>query len=352
MVAAIETWPKPGYLNCSSTIQAANQVHDRVEHKMILSTEARKVLDTSMHINKVEDKERAEIESLIASLPDDRVRLYKNVVSNPIGDLPRYSIHIRIQHMLTFVTFLTLAFTGLPIAFFDHFWAQPLNTIVGGVDISRVIHRTLAAIMIFSMLYHLVTITLGPLQQILRGRFQLQRTIIPLMKDIRDFKDDMLYFAGTRDQRPEMDKFMYKQKIHYFAAAFGNLVMVISGSSFLFPEFWAAVLPASVASNFQEMMRLSHPHEALLALLVIAFWHWYNVHLAPGRFPMQWTFLTGKITREHQIEEHFLEYLRNLVELPEERAYLIEQLEARELFAGSESSASVQADEANEQSTP
>jgi hypothetical protein len=93
------------------------------------------------------------------------------------------------------------------------------------------------------------------------------------------------------------------------------------------------VLPAAVASHWQELMRLSHPHEALLALLVIAFWHWYNVHLAPGRFPMQWTFLTGKITREHQIEEHFLEYLRNLVELPEERRHLRDMLESRELIA-------------------
>jgi hypothetical protein len=84
------------------------------------------------------------------------------------------------------------------------------------------------------------------------------------------------------------------------------------------------------------MTRLSHPHEALLALLAIAFWHWYNVHLAPGRFPMQWTFLTGKITREHQIEEHFLEYIRNLVELPEERTILLEQLAEQELDMRSE----------------
>ena len=152
-----------------------------------------------------------------------------------------------------------------------------------------------------------------------------------MFKDIRDFYDDLLYFAGRRKQRPEMDKFMYKQKIHYFAAAFGNIVMVVSGSSFLFPDVWAAILPANVAAHFQELMRLSHPHEALLALLVIAFWHWYNVHFAPGRFPMQWTFLTGKITREHQIEEHFLEYLRNLVEIPAERDYLQDMLTAREL---------------------
>ena len=300
---------------------------------MILSAEARSVLETSMRQNKIDDKQVNEIEDLISKLPDDRVLLYKNVVSNPIGDIYRYSIHIRLQHMLTFVTFLTLAFTGLPIHFFNAVWADPFNSFLGGVEVTRIIHRTIAVIMIASMLYHLLTITLGSLVRIQQRKFDIRRTIIPLLKDIRDFRDDILYFAGMRDQRPEMDKFMYKQKIHYFAAAFGNIVMIISGSSFLFPEIWASILPESMASEFQELMRLSHPHEALLALLVIAFWHWYNVHLAPGRFPMQWTFLTGKITREHQIEEHFLEYLRNLVELPDERAALLDMLESREIVA-------------------
>jgi len=302
---------------------------------MKLSREARGVLDTSMQQNRVSTKAREEIETLIAALPDDRVLLYKNVVSNPLGDLYRYSIHIRIQHMLTFVTFLTLAFTGLPIHFFQSFWAEPFNDLLGGVSITRVIHRTIAVVMIVSMIYHVFTITLGSWWRIRAGTFDIRRTIIPLWKDIRDFREDLQYFAGKRKTRPEMDKFNYKQKIHYFAAAFGNTVMVVSGSSFLFPELWAMILPASVASHWQELMRLSHPHEALLALLVIAFWHWYNVHLAPGRFPMQWTFLTGKITREHQIEEHFLEYLRNLVEQPAERKALQDMLESRELFGES-----------------
>ena len=298
---------------------------------MKLSRESSSVLETSLSNNKAGKEVREEVESLIHMLPDDRVLLYKNVISDPLGDLPRYSIHIRLQHMLTFVSFLALAFTGLPIAFYDHFWAEPLNSLVGGVGVSRVIHRTLAAVMITTMLYHILTVTIGPIRQFLAGRFEWRRTIIPMLKDVRDFKDDLLYFAGMRDQRPEMDKFMYKQKIHYFAAAFGNTVMVISGSSFLFPDVWAAILPANVAPYFQEITRIAHPHEALLALLVIAFWHWYNVHLAPGRFPMQWTFLTGKITREHQIEEHFLEYIRNLVEIPEERKYLRDLLTKHKL---------------------
>lgn len=298
---------------------------------MKLSEHARDVIETCMRQNKVSDSEREEIERVIANMPDDRVYLQKNVVSDPLGDLPRYSIHIRIQHMLTFSTFLALAFTGLPIHFIEAIWAEPFNMVLGGVEVTRIIHRALAVIMISSMIYHLLTITIKPLWEIKNRRFDIRRTIIPLFKDFRDFKEDMLYSANQRDQRPEMDKYMYKQKIHYFAAGFGNMVMVVSGSSFLFPEFWASVLPAAMVSNFQELMRLSHPHEALLALLVIAFWHWYNVHLAPGRFPMQWTFLTGKITREHQIEEHFLEYLRNLVEIPEERKHLQDILDSRGL---------------------
>jgi cytochrome b subunit of formate dehydrogenase len=298
---------------------------------MNLSQEARDVLEAAMRHKRVSPQEAGEIEELVAMMPDDRVLLYKNVDSNPIGDFYRYSIHIRVQHLLTFTTFLLLAFTGLPIHYHGAFWAEPFNSMLGGLEVTRVIHRTLAVVMIFSMVYHVFTLLGGTLLKLRAKTFELRRTIIPVWKDIQDFKEDMLYFGGKRDSRPEMDKFMYKQKIHYFAAAFGNTVMVVSGSTFLFPEIWASVLPTSVASHFQEMMRLSHPHEALLALLVIAFWHWYNVHLAPGRFPMQWTFLTGKITREHQIEEHFLEYLRCLVESPEERRYLREVLISKKL---------------------
>lgn len=301
---------------------------------MILSNEARVVLEKSMAQNRATEEDVQEIEEVVAMLPERRKELYSHIDSNPIGDLPRYSFHIRVQHLLTFSTFLLLAFTGLPIHYHEAFWAAPFNSMLGGLEVTRVIHRTLAVIMIFAMVYHIATIILGPIRQITEGRFSLRRTIVPLFKDVRDFRNDMLYFAGRRSERPEMDKFMYKQKIHYFAAAFGNTVMVVSGSSFLFPEVWASILPAQYASHFQEMMRLSHPHEALLALLVIAFWHWYNVHLAPGRFPMQWTFLTGKITREHQLEEHFLEYLRCLVELPEERRMMKDMLLKRGLEAG------------------
>ena len=298
---------------------------------MKLSRDARDVLGRYIRSNPVSVQDLEEIQEVVAIMPDDRKRLYRNVVSNPVGDLHRYSIHIRVQHLLTFVTFLLLAFTGMPIYYQDSFWAIPINSMLGGIEVTRIIHRVLAATMVVTMLYHVVTLVLGTAIRVSQGRFDIGRTVVPLLKDLRDIKDDISYFSGRSAQRPEMDKFMYKQKIHYLAAGFGNVVMVISGSAFLFPDRWAALLPSGTAYYFQEFMRLAHPHEGLLALLVIAFWHWYNVHLAPGRFPMQWTFLTGKITREHQMEEHFLEYLRDLAEMPEERKQLREMLQARRL---------------------
>ena len=129
---------------------------------------------------------------------------------------------------------------------------------------------------------------------------------------------------------------MYKQKAHYLAILWGSFVLMVAGSALLFPDTIAAFFPdamskllpsgvldeGSFPSFSQNLARLMHADEAVMALIVIAFWHWLNVHLVPGRFPLQWAFLTGKITREHQIEEHFLEYLRNLQEIPEEREYM------------------------------
>lgn len=299
---------------------------------MRLSEDAKKVLNITIAINKTSEKDKKEIEELIEMMPDDRVLLYKNVDSNPVGDLPRYSIHIRAQHLMMFTTFLLLAFTGLPVHYNETFWAVPFNKLLGGIYVTRIIHRAMASIFIFAAVYHILTLVFDTLLKIKNKRFDWRRTVIPQPKDAFDMRDDIFYFLGKRDQRPEMDKFAYKQKIHYFAALFGNTVMIVTGATFLFPDTIARFNPLP-ADYVQSVTRLFHPHEALLALIVIAFWHWYNVHFAPGRFPMQWTFLTGRLTREHQIEEHFLEYLRNLVEMPSERVYLKELLLRKRLLS-------------------
>lgn len=253
----------------------------------------------------------------VGNIPRD---IYKYVKSDPLGDLPRYSMHIVIQHFLTFLTFIVLASTGLTLHFGDLWWAPYVMKLFGGPDIARIIHKGAAAVMVLASVYHLATIIGGTLSRIMKKRFDIKRTQIPMLKDVRDIIHDVKYFTGHEKHRPKMEKFMYKQKLHYLAIIWGTFVLISAGSTLLFPETMATIWPDPRFG--QDLARLMHADEAIMAITVIVFWHWSNVHLVPGRFPLQWSFLTGKITREHQIEEHFLEYLRNLEEFPEEKEYL------------------------------
>ena len=269
----------------------------------------------------------------VGSIPRD---IYKHVQSDPLGDLPRYSVHIVIQHLLIFITFLLLVATGLPIYFSDVFWAPVVISFFGGIDTARLIHRIAGFTMMFAAAYHIITIVAGTLRKIFNHEFDYKRTQIPRLKDFFDLIHDLKYFLGIEPYRPKMEKFMYKQKLHYLAIMWGSLVLIAAGSALLFPDIMAKLISGtlgnllpqgvigeeSYAAFFQALARLMHADEAVMALIVVAFWHWSNVHLVPGRFPMQWTFLTGRITREHQIEEHFFEYLNNLREIPEEREYM------------------------------
>jgi formate dehydrogenase subunit gamma len=281
----------------------------------------------------VEDDDYITLVDGVGPIPRD---IYKYVKSDPTGDLPRYSVHIVIQHLLIFVTFIVLSGTGLPLYFSNLSWAQYLIKLFGGIDLAREIHKVAAFTMMFASAYHIVTIVGGTLCKIFTGKFDYRRTIIPRLKDLSDLFQDIKYFMGFAPYRPKMEKFMYKQKAHYLAILWGSFVLMAAGSALLFPDVIAKLFPDTITkilptgivdevafpSFFQSLARLMHADEAVMALIVIAFWHWLNVHLVPGRFPLQWSFLTGKITREHQLEEHFLEYLRNLQEIPEEREYM------------------------------
>ena len=269
----------------------------------------------------------------VGNIPRD---MYKYVTSDPIGDLPRYSVHIVIQHFLTVTTFMVLVSTGLPVYFSDLFWAPFVISLFGGADTARLIHRIAGFAMIFTCTYHVLTILSGTARKILNKEFDYKRSQIPRLKDLYDLIHDIKYFMGIEPYRPKMEKFMYKQKLHYLAIIWGNAVLIAAGAALLFPDIMAKIFPETLAkllpvaaekgssfpAFFQELARLMHADEAVMALIVLSFWHFINVHFVPGRFPFQWTFFTGKITREHQIEEHFLEYVRNLQEIPEEREYI------------------------------
>jgi formate dehydrogenase subunit gamma len=271
----------------------------------------------------------------VGNIPRD---IYKHVKSNPYGDLPRYSAHIVLQHFLIFTTFIILVSTGIPLHYADLFWAPYLISIFGGIDNAQLIHRSAAFVMIGACVYHLLTIVGSTIVKIIKKEFDIRRTQVPMPKDLFDLIHDVKYFLGFEPYRPKMEKFMYKQKLHYLAILWGSFVLITAGTALLYPEYIVVLWPFD-PRFIQDLARIMHADEAVLALIVIAFWHLSNVHIVPGRYPAQWTVFTGRITREHQIEEHFLEYVRNLAEIPEEREYmrsLLSELGYAETEAGSE----------------
>ena len=236
--------------------------------------------------------------------------LHRYVDFTPKGEYRRYSLHIRIQHLFTVLTFVVAIATGLPIYFHNTEWALWINRHMGGIDVTRLVHRVNAFLFIANAAYHVLTLLLGTIGKIRKGKFRIAGTMVPLPRDVMDLYRDVKYFLGWSPARPRMEKFMYKQKFHYLALLWGNSVLIISGLCLLFPVMAVGLLP--FPSETFNVLRLFHAEESLLATLVIIFWHLYNVHLAPGRFPMQWVWLTGRISRDHQIEEHRAEYERFL----------------------------------------
>ncbi len=109
----------------------------------------------------------------VGAIPRD---IYRHVKSNPYGDLPRYSIHIVIQHFLAFATFFVLASTGLPLYFSDVFWSPYVLSVFGGADIARLIHRIAASVMVFASVYHLIYIIGGTIHKIIKGKFDYKRS--------------------------------------------------------------------------------------------------------------------------------------------------------------------------------
>ena len=59
-----------------------------------------------------------------------------------------------------------------------------------------------------------------------------------------------------------------------------------------------------------DLATLVHYYEAWLAALAILVWHLYYVIFNPDVYPMNWTWLTGKVSEEMLRHEHPREYER------------------------------------------
>jgi cytochrome b subunit of formate dehydrogenase len=162
--------------------------------------------------------------------------------------------------------------------------------------------------------------------------------LMPLKKDIIDAFESLMHNLGLTSWLyrrgigrkffnqyprllfllpPQYGRYNFIEKFEYLAVVWGNIVMISTGFLLWFPVISTSLFPMWV----HEIFRVMHGFEALLAMLSIAIWHMYNVHLSPEVFPMSKIWLTGKITGHELRLAHPLEYEQIAAERAQQLAY-------------------------------
>lgn len=205
----------------------------------------------------------------------------------------RFPKYRRLEHIVLIASFTTLALTGLPQKYPTAGISQAFIAILGGIEAVRIIHRIAATLFLLESVYHLVVA--GYLLYVKRER----ATMLPGIKDAVDAWQAFLYNLGLRKESPKMGRYNFAEKAEYWAMIWGLLVMAVTGFMLWNPIATASVLPG----QFIPAAKVAHGGEAVLAVLAIILWHFYNVHIKMWNSSI-WN---GQLTRHQMEEEHALE---------------------------------------------
>lgn len=205
----------------------------------------------------------------------------------------RFSLVRRIEHWILFLSFTTLAVTGLIQKFSQVGISDALIVVLGGIELTRIIHRTAATIFLLETIYHLVI--MGYQMFVLR----LRATMLPGIQDLKEGLQAFGYNLGLAKRRPKAGRYSFDEKLEYWAMIWGLVLMALTGFMLWNPILSARVLPGV----FIPAAKAVHGAEAILAVLAILVWHLYHVHLRHWN----WSMITGKLTRHEMEADHALE---------------------------------------------
>lgn len=206
----------------------------------------------------------------------------------------RLDTHLRIQHFLMLASVITLAITGWPMFEPTSASAHLIVRAFGGAVVVPIVHRIAGVVMIGDLFYHLVYLY----SHYRSGK--RNHPMLPKLKDAADVWQLMLYYFGIASKKPEFEQFSFIEKFDYWAVFWGVAMMGVSGLVLMFPTVITRLFPALAV----KISLIIHADEALLAATVLFIWHFYNVHLKPGIFPMNWAWLTGRMRSDIYEEEH------------------------------------------------
>ncbi len=209
----------------------------------------------------------------------------------------RWTLNERIQHLLLVITFVVLAYTGFALRYSHAWWALPFTVIENGFDWRGILHRIMAALFSLLCIYHACFMLF-----VKRGRTEL-KAMLPSIKDFLDLFKMLKYNLGLSKEKPTFARFNYIEKSEYWALIWGSLIMIITGLMLVFDNFMMQYFP----KWFLDIAGVIHFYEAVLATLAILIWHLYFTIFQPGHYPMNWSWITGKVSEDERRENDPLE---------------------------------------------
>jgi len=205
----------------------------------------------------------------------------------------RFTVSDRIEHWVQMLSFTLLGFTGLIQKYSGADISVALISLLGGIESVRIIHRIASLGLMFGTIYHLGSA--GYKFYVKRSRI----TMLPTIKDITNAWGIFLNNLKLRKSRPQQGRYTFDEKFEYWAFVWGTLVMGLTGFMLWNPISTARFLPGI----FIPAAKAAHSGEALLAILAIIIWHFYNVHIKHLNKSM----FTGYLSEHEMLEEHPLE---------------------------------------------
>lgn len=202
----------------------------------------------------------------------------------------RFGLARRIEHFVLILSFSTLGLTGLIQKYALNDLSLWLVKVLGGIEMVRIIHRVAATVFALEGIYHLVL--LGYILYVQRK----EATMIPGIKDAADAFQVFVYNLGFSKKYPKMPRYNFSEKVEYLAMVWGFVLMGLTGFMLWNPILTAKLLPGEAIPA----AKAAHGAEAVLAVLAIILWHFYNVHIKHWN----WSMFKGYLTHHEMKEEH------------------------------------------------
>lgn len=213
----------------------------------------------------------------------------------------RMTVHERLQHGVLVISFVLLVVTGFMLRYPEAWWVMAIrNVSAGAFEWRSLIHRVAGVVMLAAGAWHIAYLVFTK-----PGR-ALLKDLWPQWRDVTDPWKVLRYNVGLSPTKPAFGRFSYIEKAEYWALVWGTILMGITGVILWFDNTSMGLI---TKLGF-DISRTIHFYEAILATLAIVVWHFYFVIFNPDVYPMNLSWLTGRMSEEEMYEEHPLELAR------------------------------------------